>query len=177
MAETAKITLSGGHFAIVDAADYDWLSQWNWSAHVDKGIRVYARRNTPRVNGGNQGAVHMHRAIVDAPKGMVVDHINHNTLDNRRANLRLCTVAENSCNRLNTKNSTSRFLGVSWNTRAKKWVAQLQTFRNNQYLGAFGNEEDAARAYDTAAVRVFGEYAKPNFPAAIERGEFRKVKA
>lgn len=154
-----EIPLTQGKVALVDDADYDWLSQHNWYY-----TGYYAARWH---NGKNRS---MHRLILNDPESVEVDHINHNKLDNQRANLRLATRRENARNC--TKASygralTSQFKGVSWHQRSHKWRAQL-TIRSNesikvQHLGLFVDEAEAARAYDAAARSQFGEFASTNF--------------
>ena len=102
------------------------------------------------------------RLIMDAPNECVVDHINGNPLDNRRANLRLCTQAENNLNRGATKGS---FKGVWIDKRYGSWIAQIGHNGKRRHLGSFATPEDAARAYDTAARELHGNFAHLNFPS------------
>jgi hypothetical protein len=150
------IPLTRGLHAIVDAEDYEWLSQYKWYAAISRRESFYARRNSPN------GVVSMHRMIMKAPDGMVVDHINGNGLDNRRCNLRVCTQDQNALNsrpRLHTK---SKFKGVyPW---GDKWRAKI-TYKGKAYhLGLFATELEAAQARDLKAVELFGEYAWRNIP-------------
>src|ERR1700679_2349398 len=106
------IPLTQGKNAIVDAADYEWLTQWHWSASRN-GDHFYAQRSEKEKNGlDNWYSIPMSRAILSAPKHYQVDHINHNTLDNRRCNLRLATPAENAKNRERQKRCKSQWKGV-----------------------------------------------------------------
>jgi hypothetical protein len=123
---------------------------------------MYAvRTNT---EGGKRERIMMHRLIADMPEHLVCDHINHDGLDNRMANLRNCTVAQNSANSRSSKNATSKYKGVSWNSERRKWVAFIKKDGTPFYLGAFEDEVQAAKAYDEAAKKLHGEYAKLNFP-------------
>jgi len=149
-----KIPLGDGLYAYVDAADYEWLSQWPWHAHSGG----YAGRIE------NGKCILMHRQIMQPPKGMIVDHVNRNHLDNTRTNLRLSTRAENARNAGKRRNTVSRFKGVDYIPKSKKWRARLSTCGKRICLGYFEVEEDAARAYDLAAVQYFGEFARLNFP-------------
>jgi hypothetical protein len=156
--EPLRIELTFGKWAIVDAADYQRLSKYKWHA-VKERRNWYAK--TLRRNGMPLG---MHRLITDAPKGLFVDHIDHNGLNNCRSNLRICSNAENSRNK-RPYGRTSRYKGVSWHKGSKKFVAQI-TFKGKKiWLGYFVDEIDAAKAYDKKAKELFGEFAYLNFPA------------
>ena len=153
--EARTIALSRGQVAIVDAADYDALSAYKWCVQRGSGGDWRAMRKAPRA-GGAGDSILMHRAIAGAPSGMVVDHINHNSLDNRRANLRVCTHAENLRNRTGNKDSSSQYLGVSWHKARGKWTAQIEIEGRKKHLGYFVDEESAARQF-------YAEFANPNF--------------
>ena len=107
----------------------------------------------------------MHRQILNAPHFLLVDHINRNGLDNRKANLRTATYTQNSRNRQKTnKNTWSKYKGVTFDYRRKKWLARIVVNRKKRHLGSFNNELDAGRAYDRAAGELYGEFAVLNFP-------------
>jgi hypothetical protein len=101
---------------------------------------------------------------MDAPKGLLVDHRNLNGLDNRRSNLRLATHGENNQNKRKRKGASSRYIGVSFEKRIKKWSARIMYKGKAIWLGNFKNEIDAALAYDKAARKYYGEFARLNFP-------------
>jgi hypothetical protein len=111
--------------------------------------------------------VYLHHFIIgDPPPGMVVDHINGDRLDNRRANLRFCTLAQNKQNSRPYRGGTSRYKGVSWKRTGKgtgKWLARIRVDGKDIHLGFHKEEEEAAKAYDTAAIRYYGEFARTNF--------------
>jgi len=152
------IPLTRGLFAIVDAEDYEWLSKHKWHAgRPTRAGKIYARRST---HGG--GVILMHRMIMNPPKGMVVDHINGNTLDNRRCNLWVCTQAENIQNGGLHKGAKNRFKGVYPNGR--KWYARVKYKGETYYLGLFDDEVEAAKARDRKALELYGKHAWLNFP-------------
>lgn len=148
-----EIQLNHGQAALVDDDDYEELRRYRWSALPRQSGGYYAHRSS----GGR--VIYMHRVLAGAHGGEIVDHINHQTLDNRRANLRRCTNAQNQANRQKGTGYTSRYKGVSWNTKQACWVAFIKVDRKSQCLGVFSDEESAAAAYDVAARKLFGEFA------------------
>jgi len=155
-----EIPLTRGKVALVDAEDYEWLSQFNWYAAQLRPGLFYAMRND--YVGGTSRSVYLHRLVMRAKRGQYVDHTNGDGLDNRRENLRFCTNAQNLQNQHRTSGS-SPYKGVSWSKRARKWTAQIKANRLI-HLGYFNSEKKAALAYDEAARRLFAEFARPNFP-------------
>jgi len=107
-----------------------------------------------------------HRLVMGLQKGdgFEVDHINHNGLDNRRSNLRVCSKKQNQLNRRPDSGSTSEFKGVHWSKTRNKWYARIHLNGNDKHIGVFISEIDAARAYDRYAAEHFGEFAYLNFP-------------
>ncbi len=156
--ETKKIPLTQGKYALVDAGDYEWLSKWKWFARTDGKGAWYAERATSK----RPYILPMHRAILGASKGMEVDHINHNGLDNRRSNLRLCTHQQNLCNRDKNSTSTKKYKGVYAHRGSWRWRAQIGLNSVKIYLGMFDTPELAAQAYNVAALKYHGEFAKLN---------------
>jgi hypothetical protein len=156
----------GGREAIVDDEDYDLVRQYFWGALKKTARSGYYACHAPGPRRGPNAPKHnlmMHRLImgVDDPR-IEVDHRNGDGLDNRRANLRTCTHAQNTANqRKSQRPLTSRYKGVC---RADgKWLAQIGCAGRNYRIGSFAVEEDAARAYDAKAVELFGEFARVNF--------------
>lgn len=159
-----EVKLTRGLVTIIDAEDFEFVSQWKWFASRG-GNTDYAHRKQ-RIDGTHkQKTISLHRAIISAPDGMHVDHINHNGLDNRRENLRLCTPAENRWNSKRQKGSSSDFKGVGKfnDGRAKSWAATIGA-GNKIYRRCFATELEAALWYDEMAKELHGEFAKLNFP-------------
>ncbi len=146
----------------VDASDYFYLSQFRW--HLDD--YGYARRS--RWQNNTTTKMPMHREILGLPAGKCVDHIDRDTLNNSRDNLRLATKSDNGRNRGKPSNNTSGFKGVSWCRRDKKWKANIRVSPKGPYnfLGRFENKEDAAKEYDRAALKYHGVFAYNNLQAA-----------
>jgi hypothetical protein len=150
------IPLTKGKVAIVDAEDYEWLSKYKWHA-VYTGSKFYAYRCR------NKRSISMHRMIMGEPKGKVVDHIDGNSLNNRRSNLRICTTAQNMRNRRLT-GGVSRYKGVYFIKRLNKWKAVITFNSKSIHIGCFSDEISAGKAYDKKAKELFGEFAYLNFP-------------
>jgi hypothetical protein len=157
-----RIYLDEGLWTIVDVADYYRFSCFKWYIDGRDG-RFYAVRGK-RIGKGNAIKVRLHREIMQAPKELLVDHRNFNGLDNRRSNLRIATHSENMQNRRKRKGTTSRFIGVYFYKRNGKWDARIRHLGKKIWLGRFDNEIDAGKAYDAAAKKYYGEFARLNFP-------------
>jgi hypothetical protein len=108
---------------------------------------------------------------MNAPKGLLVDHENGDKLDNRRANLRFATNSENQCNRRKTEKTSSQYKGVCLCPEKTHWYANIKHKGNKIWLGSFKNEIDAAKAYDRAAIKYFGKFARLNFSGLNASGE------
>lgn len=148
-----------GNYALVDDADYEWLNQWRWYADK-KHNRFYAARQI-RI-GEKQAVTYMHRAILRITESKIMgDHINGNGLDNQRDNIRICTHKQNQDNKSGL-GGTSKYKGVCLEKRKNLWRAQLGCNGKQIYLGAFSNENDAAIAYNNAAIKYQGEFARLN---------------
>ncbi len=161
-----EIPLTQGLTTIVDDEDFESLARFKWYAWFNKGS-PYAARDSRINEGRRRHRIHMHRVIAGTPKGLETDHKNHDTLDNRRENLRTCTHSQNMANQHNqSRKSTlsSRFKGVSWNSERQCWRANIRIDGRTRFLGQFDDEKDAASAYDAKARELFGEFALTNFP-------------
>jgi hypothetical protein len=157
------IQLTQGKTALVDATDFAALSVSRWYARHCWGGAYYACRSFS--HGGRQQWSYMHREVAAPRDGMGVDHVSRDTLDNTRDNLRPASPSDNQANRKKQHReggTTSKFKGVSWDKRNRKWEARIEKDRRRTRLGYFDCELDAARAYNRAAVEMFGEFAKLN---------------
>lgn len=152
-----EIALPNGKATIVDDDAPSDVFSVKWYLHS----RGYVCRTT------HGKTIMMHRIISGARPGQVVDHVNNNPLDNRRSNLRACYQVENTWNCPPVKNKLrGRLKGVSWSKKAKKWEARIRVYGKLLFLGYYGTEEEGARAYDSAAISHFGEFAWLNFGRA-----------
>lgn len=159
-----EISLSQGKVAMIDDVDFVIVGRHRWCAVLNGKDLWYAVTSIEK--GGTRRSIRMHRMLLGLKyKGkQQADHINHNGLDNRRANLRICSHTENVRNSRVLVHKTSIYKGVCWDKNAKKWHAGISVGAGKQkHLGHFKLEECAALAYDFAAVRYHGEYAVFNF--------------
>lgn len=154
-----EIILTQNQVALVDDADYEWLNKRKWCANKTRAHHTfYAKRYT-------KGKMEcMHRVILGLKRGdkRQCDHIDGNGLNNQRFNLRVCTIQQNQQCKRNLK-GTSKYKGVSLNHGCRTWGVRIQVNYKRIHLGSFHSESDAARCYDKAALKYFGEFARPNF--------------
>lgn len=167
-----EITLTKGRVTLVDDQDYSWLSKYNWHHRSSAGSKEYAQTSLYVGKRGKRYAqrnVLMHRMImgvVDAGRSIEVDHINGNSLDNRRENLRLCTATENKQNIRNSKNATG-YKGLNVVRPTKRYprggfAVNIVVRGVRMYLGFYATAESAAMAYNAAAISYFGNFAALN---------------
>ena len=160
-----RIRMAQPMYALVDPEDYERLSKYEWEARRARNSPFYAARQDVNRSTRKYTVIFMHREIIEIGDGLFADHINHNTFDNRKANLRTATQTQNNRNRRKFAVPTkSKYKGVYWKPRIKKWVAQIGVDKKVIHLGCFEKEKDAARAYDQAAKKYHKEFASLNFP-------------
>lgn len=157
------IPLTKGYEAIVDEADYHLVEGRLWHVKITRrspgSVPHVHALHTMHFPGGRKRTVSMHRVILGATDGQQVDHANHNGLDNRRANLRFCTSAQNNANA--SRQSPDGLRGV--NARGGKFIAQIQVNGRRHYSQRFRTRIEAAREYDRLARIRHGEFAVLNF--------------
>ena len=146
--------------ALVDDNDYEGVSEHRWRLRSDGYVM-----SSSRIGGKH---LLLQCFILKIPKGLEIDHENHDPLDNRRENLRLATHAQNMANMLKPLDGkTSRFKGVCWHKASKKWQVLIGHEGKHFHLGLYKSEEEAARTYDLAALKYFRKFSRLNFPERI----------
>ena len=148
-----KIKLTKGYEAIVDDKDFDFLNQWKW--YFAHGYAVRTQNNYPN----KPFQVRMHRIILGTPEGMDSDHINRDRLDNRRSNLRICNRSQNISNTF-LRSNKSGYKGVEWHKASQKWQARIRFYGKRLQLGVFKTALSAHRAYNKAARKYHGKFAR-----------------
>jgi HNH endonuclease len=156
-----EIPLTQGKVALVDDVDYPAVSQFKWHAQRAPNT-FYALRKLPKV-GGKSRRISLHRFLLGGVRR--IDHRDGDGLNNRRENLRPATTSQNAWGRCRKRaGASSKYRGVCWETSLQRWRADIEIRGKKLNLGRFVYEVEAAKAYDTAARRYFGEFASPNFP-------------
>lgn len=160
MNEIRKIPLRPGVVAIVDEEDFERINAHKWCLLFSEG-KGYATRKSPAVN-GNRKTIRMHREVLKAPDGVIVDHINGDGLDNRKTNLRLCDLSQNGANRRHHRKALSGYKGVSWNKAAETWHVMVRYKGQLIPLGTYGDLKEAIAVYNRAVTDLHGEFAALN---------------
>jgi hypothetical protein len=151
-------------YAKVAPCDYKGLREYEWFAQKRKSC-FYATRRSRGPKGSKPATIYMHRELIDVADGLLVDHVNQDSMDNRRANLRGATRAQNIRNRKKFANSSgSKYKGLYWRKKTRKWEVKITFEGKKIHLGTFCDEIEAAKAYDRAAIKYHGEFASLNFP-------------
>lgn len=173
-----EIELSRGKVALVDSEDWEYLNKFNWhtsnssSKHTPlTSWRAYRKINKRRVG--------MHNIIMNCPKGMLIDHINHDGLDNRKSNLRICTPAQNSINKRNSPLRNNNYKGVKWLEHQQRWCVRMGSTKSGtaKYVGTYDTEIEAAKAYNNAAIEMYGEFACLNpIPPNLAQAVLKSIK-
>lgn len=154
-----KIPLSQNKFALVDDEDYERLMVHGWCAVSSSMGSFYAAHSVRPYAGAKTVTVRMHRVVARAKPGQVVDHINHDTLDNRKANLRIVTTSQNMMNRRGPRKNTELGIrGVYHHKQTGKYRAMIRVRGSLKHLGLFSTIEEASTAYANANKKFFGEY-------------------
>ena len=154
--EVIAIPLSRGLFALVDEEDYSKVHPYTWCASRKR----YTDMVMAPIRGQRNRFVYLHRVIMAPPKGFLVDHRDGDGLNNRRENLRVCTVAENNRNRRRMqRTNTSGVRGAYWSAERARWEATISVNDRTVHLGRFRTKEEAHAAYAVAAIRFYGDFA------------------
>jgi hypothetical protein len=157
-----ELPLSRNLIAIIDDEDLELVGQYKWYAKDFENGTYAARNDYAEGTKKAPRTILLHRELMNAKKGEYVDHISRDTLDNRRVNLRLCNNIENTSNQKLRVTNTSGYKGVSWQPQSRKWWARISVNYKRISLGTYDDVKDAARAYNTAAIKYHGEFARLN---------------
>lgn len=149
----------GLNTVIIDDDDFDKIKDFSWCVNeTRKGGNIYA---TARLK-GNRKNIRMHRILIDIPEGKIIDHINGNTLDNRKSNLRTCNYSENLMNCKKRGKVTSKYKGVYYDKINKRWSCSIKLNKKDIWIGRFKTEDEAGLAYNEKAIHYFKEFARLN---------------
>ncbi|HEV3223889.1 MAG TPA: HNH endonuclease [Puia sp.] len=156
---TIEIPLTKGKFAIIDFEDLEFVMRYKW--HLGSRIRSqYAIKVLGK--GDGKKYLRMHNYIMNCPNGKVVDHIDGDGLNNKKANLRICDDGQNKCNRKKSSTTKNRFKGAIFRERNNRWICQITHKKKRYYVGEFKTEIEAAQAYNKKAKELFGDFSNLN---------------
>ena len=156
-----EIKLTQGKVALVDDEDFEYLNQWKWQANKKKSKKFYAWRG--KKIDGRYRMIYLHRFLLKlTDKKIFVDHVNMDTLDNRKENLRICTHSQNQMNTNKNSRNSLGYKGITYDKRVNRYYASITLDKKTFYLGGYIDPIDAAKAYNKAAIKFFGEFAKFN---------------
>lgn len=158
---STKLQLTKGKVALIDREDYERVSEYKWHTHKGAGGYLYGGTFT-KSHEGSRSRILLHRFINNTPDGYETDHINGDTLDNRKCNLRTVTRSENQHNSKLRSDSTSGYKGVSWHKASNKWRVRINKDGRSVFTDYFTDIKEAALAYNLHATSLFGSYAKIN---------------
>jgi hypothetical protein len=171
MTNLVNISLNNGQFSLIDSEDFELVSKYTWCAHLHHTKkRYYALSHDPNqyyIKSRSQVVIKLHRLIMGVTDSKIlVDHINRDSLDNRKINLRVCSIGQNNSNTNKRENSISKYKGVRRmfvkGSGRIRWYSVISVNRKRQWIGTFDTEEDAAKAYNKAAIHLHGEFASLN---------------
>jgi hypothetical protein len=154
------IKLTRNKSTIIDNEDFDLVNQYKWFGYKDHNKEKWYVLGYKK--GERKKYIYMHRLILSAPKGILVDHRDRDGLNNQKSNLRLCNHSQNLQNQ-KKRSSLKKHKGVYWCKNVNKWNAQIGINSKSYSLGYFDNEIEAARAYNNKAKELFGEFARLNY--------------
>jgi hypothetical protein len=160
--KSCRIFFYDGSFFVIDSSDFSAVSAHTWW----KGKRGYPVMKTSRKSPDGHKTIALHRFLLNPPTGFDVDHISNDKLDNRRCNLRVCTHQQNMFNQKKRCTNTSGYYGVSLLKSCGRYEAYINISGKKKYLGLYKTAEEAAEVRDREARRLYGKYAKLNFPDA-----------
>lgn len=144
-----QIPLTQGYFAIVDDSDFERLSKFKWYYHQGRAVRK------PRTTDGKRrGFIWMHREVAKPDEDKVIDHINGNTLDNRRGNLRICTRSQNQWNKTLRSKSVTGMKNIQWKKEKKRYVVRFQKYGKKYEFGYFKDLQEAVKVRNESALKV-----------------------